>query len=71
VADGVEPLPLGEQACRVELGVEDPLLTVQRPGEIRAVGSEDRAAAAADHADALDLGGEREVVGVGRLALEV
>jgi len=34
VADRVEALPLGEQARRVELCVEDPLFVVQRPGEI-------------------------------------
>jgi len=71
VADRVEALPLGEQARRVELRVEDPLLAVQRPGEVRAVGSEDRATAAADRPYSLDLGGERKVVGVGRLELEV
>src|SRR6478672_1197380 len=71
VADRVEALPLGEQLRRVELRVEDSLLVVQRPGEIGAVGREDRTAAAADRPGSLDLGGEREVVGVCVLALEV
>jgi hypothetical protein len=34
MADRVEALPLGEQASRIELCVEDSLLVVQRPGEV-------------------------------------
>ena len=71
MAGRVEALPLGEDPRRVELGVEDPLLAVERPGEVRAVGREDRAAAAADRPGALDLGAQREVVGIRALALEV
>jgi hypothetical protein len=62
VADRVEALPFGEQARRVELCVEDALLVVERAGEIRAVGREDGAAAAADRSRALDLGREWKVV---------
>ena len=55
VPDRIEALPLREDARRVELRVQDPLLVVQRTGEIRAVGREDRAAAAAEHAGAVEL----------------
>ena len=55
VPDRVEALPLLEQARRLELRVENSLLVVQRPSEIRAVGAEDRAAAAAEHALAVKL----------------
>ena len=55
VADRVEALPLGEQQRRIEVGVEDPLLVVERACEIRAVGCEDRAAAAAEQAGAFEL----------------
>src|SRR5262249_28152507 len=70
VAHRVEALPLGQQPPRVEVRVENSLFVVQRPGEVGTVGSEDRAAAVADRSNPLDLGGEREVVGVRRLALE-
>jgi len=71
VSGGVEALPLLPESRRVELRVEDPFLAVERPGEVRAVGSEDRAAAAAKHVLALEQRREREVGGVGRGALEV
>ena len=53
----VEALPLRPEDGRVELGVEDPLLVVERAGEVRAAGAEDRRAAAADRADARRAGG--------------
>jgi hypothetical protein len=71
MADRIESLALLEQPVRVELGVEDPLLVVHRTGEIVAVRSEDGAAAAADHIDALELAAEGEVVRVGARTLEV
>jgi len=64
VADRVEALPLREQPRRVELGVENPLLVVQRPGEVRAVRREDRTAAATEQPGAVELGAQREVVRV-------
>src|SRR2546430_6141170 len=66
-----ESLPLGEQARRVELGVEDPSLLVQRAGEVRAVRAEDRTAAVAQQVVALELRREREAVGIRRRALKV
>ena len=51
VPRGVEALPLLEQARRVELGVEDALLVVERTREVGAVGAEDGAAAPADDLD--------------------
>ena len=69
--DRVEPLALGEQARRVKLRVEDAFLVVQRPRQVRPVGSKDRAAAAPQQANALQLSGEREVIGVRKRALEV
>ena len=71
MADRVEALPLSEQPRRVQLRVQDRFLVVERPREVRAVGSEDRAAAAADRPHSLDLGRQRKVVGVRRLELEV
>jgi hypothetical protein len=38
VAGRVEALPFLEQPLRVELGVEDSLLVVERAGEVAAVG---------------------------------
>ena len=38
----------------LEVGVEDPLLVVERPGEVPAVGAEDRAAAAAEQVVAVE-----------------
>ena len=52
VAGGVEALSLLVQASRVELGIENPLLVLERPGEVGAVRVEDRAAAATDEVDA-------------------
>jgi hypothetical protein len=71
VADRVEALPLCEQARRVELRVEDPLLLVERAGEVRAVRRENRAAPVAEKIGAVELGAEREVVGIRGCALEV
>ena len=68
---GIEALPLREQARRVELRVEDLLLVVHRAREVRAIGREDRTAAAAERAGAVELGAQREVVGLRGRALEV
>ena len=48
VPDRVEALAFGVEAGRLELGVEDALLVVERACEVRAVRAEDRAAAPAD-----------------------
>ena len=71
MADRVEALPLLGEARRLELGVEDALLAVQRPREIGAVWPEDRAAATAEHVHPGDLVGEREVGGIRPGPLEV
>ena len=42
VARGVEALPLLVEPRRIQLGVEDALLVVERPGEVGPVGAEDR-----------------------------
>src|SRR5205807_8605987 len=63
----VEALALLMQAHRVELGVQDPLLVPERPGQVGAVGAEDRGAAVAEKVVAL---GDPDVVGVARGALE-
>src|SRR5438477_509743 len=65
VAGRVEALPLLVQPRRLEVGVEDSFPVVERPCEIRAVGAEDRAAAAADHVRVAELRPERKVVRVG------
>ena len=59
----VEPLPLRPQHRRIELGVEDPFLVVERPGQVRAARSEDRAASPADDVEPLELVAQREVSG--------
>ena len=61
VAGGIEPLALLGQALRVEVGVENRLLVVERAGEVGAVRSEDRRAAAAERVEAGDLVAQREV----------
>src|SRR5687768_11194357 len=71
VAGGVETLPLLVEPCRVELGVEDALLVVERPGQVSPIRIEDGAAAAADHLAPGELLEEREVGGVGARPLEV
>ena len=71
MAGGVEALPLLVEPRRVELGVEDALLVVERPGEVGAVRAEDGAAAAADQVDPGELVVQREVGRVGGRALEV
>ena len=61
VTGGIEALPLLGEARRIELGVEDSLLVVERAGEIRAVGTEDRAASPAEDVAPLELVEKREV----------
>jgi hypothetical protein len=71
VADGVEALALLEQSAAIELGVEDPFLVVERPGEVGAVRPENRTAATAQDVGAVELVAEWKVVGVRRGSLEV
>ena len=59
--DRVEALALGVEARRLELGVEDALLVVERAGEVRAVRGEDRAAAPADDLVSFEQLSEREM----------
>jgi len=47
VPGGIEALARVAKAVGLELGVEDPLLVVQRPGEVAPVRREDRGAATA------------------------
>src|SRR3712207_3782055 len=65
-----EPLPLLEQPGGIELGEEDPLGVVQRPGEVRTVGPQDRAAAATEHVRVAEELPQREILGVGACALK-
>ena len=67
----VEPLALLGEASGIELGIEDPLFVVERPGQIGAVGAEDGAAAAAEDPAPLELVTEREVRRIGLGPLEV
>jgi hypothetical protein len=55
MADRIEALALGEQQRGIELRVQDRLLAVGRAGEVRAVGREDRAAAAPEQGIAVQL----------------
>ena len=71
VTGGIEALPLLGEARRIELGVEDSLLVVERAGEIRAVGTEDRAAAPAEDVAPLELVEKREVRRIRARPLEV
>ena len=68
VARGVEALALLVEPRRLEVGVEDALLAVERAGEVPAVGAEDRAAAAAEQVVAVEAIAQREVVGIRGLA---
>src|SRR5919204_3309213 len=54
VAGRIEALALGVQPRRIELRVENALFVVERPGEVRAVGREDRASAPADDVHPFD-----------------
>ena len=71
VAGRVEALALLVEPLRIEVGVEDPLLAVERAGEVRAVRGEDRRATAAEDVDAGELVAQREVVRIRAGTLEV
>ena len=71
VARRVEALSFLEEARRLEVRVEDPLLVVERAGEVRAVGPEDRAASPAEDVVPLERVSERKIIRVGGGALEV
>src|SRR5918996_1624713 len=67
----IEALSLLEQPGRLEIGVEDALLVVERAREVGAVRCEDRAAAPADHVVLGDRLAQGEILWVRGRALEV
>src|SRR5918994_1093748 len=71
VARWIKALPFLEEARRLEVRVEDPLLVVEWPGEVRAVGPEDRTASPAEDVLPLESVSERKIVRVGRGPLEM
>jgi hypothetical protein len=64
VARRVEPLSLSAKERRIEFGVQDAFLVVEGPGEVRAVGCEDRAAASSNHVEPLEFGTKGKIVRV-------
>ena len=67
----VEPPPFFQQAGRFEIGKKDSFLAVQRPGEVRAVGREDRAAASPEQVEPVETRAKGKVLRIRRSTLEM